>query len=101
MLAYYLESCEVKIRLTWNIILKLKNKLKVMDAKDKAMELFNSFEADLMEADVYYLDYAKKRCALIAVQQIINSNPHSNPLNTNVYSTMDYWLEVKHEIKKL
>lgn len=37
-----------------------------MDAKDKAMELFNSFEADLMEADVCYLDYAKKKCALIS-----------------------------------
>lgn len=41
------------------------------------------------------------KCALIAVQEIINSNPHSNPLNTDVNSTMDYWLEVKNEIEKL
>jgi hypothetical protein len=42
-----------------------------------------------------------KQCALIAVQHIICANPHSNPLNTGVYSTMSYWLEVKQEIKKL
>lgn len=42
-----------------------------------------------------------KQCALIAVDEIINSNPHSNPFNTEVYSTMDYWQEVKHEIIKL
>ena len=42
-----------------------------------------------------------KQCALIAVQYIITSNPHSNPLNTDVYSTMKYWEEVKQEIQKL
>ena len=42
-----------------------------------------------------------KQCALIAVDYIITSNPHSNPLNTDVYSTMDYWIEVKSEIEKL
>jgi hypothetical protein len=44
--------------------------------------------------------YAKE-CAILAVNEIINSNPHSNPLNTEVYSTMEYWLEVKKEIEKL
>ena len=42
-----------------------------------------------------------KQCALITVNEIINANPHSNPFNTNVYSTMDYWQEVKQEIEKL
>jgi hypothetical protein len=41
-----------------------------------------------------------KTCALIAVNEIINSNPHSNPLNTEVYSTMKWWQEVKKEIEK-
>lgn len=36
--------------------------------------------------------------AKIAVQMIINSNPHSNPLNTNVESTMAYWNEVLNEL---
>jgi hypothetical protein len=42
-----------------------------------------------------------KQCALIAVDEIINSNPHSNPLNTHGFSTMAYWKEVKQEIEKL
>ena len=42
-----------------------------------------------------------KQSALIAVNQIILSNPHSNPFNTDVYSTIDYWIEVKKEIENL
>ena len=42
-----------------------------------------------------------KQCALIAVAEIISSNPHSNPLNTNVESTMEYWQQVKQEIEAL
>jgi hypothetical protein len=48
----------------------------------------------------FHIEDAKK-CALIAVQEIILSNPHSNPFNTDVYSTMNYWQEVKQEIEKL
>ena len=42
-----------------------------------------------------------KQCALIAVNEVILANPHSNPLNTDVYSTMDYWQQIKQEIEKL
>jgi hypothetical protein len=42
-----------------------------------------------------------KVCALIAAQCIINANPHSNPLNTEVHSTIGFWQEVKEEILKL
>jgi hypothetical protein len=48
----------------------------------------------------FHIEDAKK-CAIIAVQEIILSNPHSNPFNTDVYSTMNYWEEVKTEIEKL
>ena len=66
-----------------------------MTAKDKAKELLDKFYfGDIKE-------YEAKMCALIAVDYIITSNPHSNPLNTDVYSTMDYWQEVKSEIEKL
>ena len=41
------------------------------------------------------------KCALVAVQEIICSNPHSNPLNTDVTSTMKWWMEVQEEIEKL
>ena len=76
-----------------------------MKAKEKAEELINKF---VEHTKVYhevlgwedYIDSAKK-CALIAVDNIILANPHSNPFNTDVYSTMEYWLEVKQEIEKL
>ena len=42
-----------------------------------------------------------KQCALIAVDNIILANPHSNPFNTDVYSTMDYWIEVKKELEEM
>lgn len=42
-----------------------------------------------------------KQCALIAIDNIILANPHSNPFNTDVYSTMDYWIKVKKKIEKL
>lgn len=68
-----------------------------MTPKEKANDLFNK---------IYKLDHRAwyniaKQCALIAVDEIISANPHSNPLNTDVYSTMNYWQEVKQEIEKL
>ena len=66
-----------------------------MKARDKAKELIDKYQFILTEKQF------GKQCALIAVNYIINSNPHSNPFNTNVESTMSYWQDVKHEIKKL
>ena len=66
-----------------------------MKARDKAKELIDKYQFILTEKQF------GKQCALIAVNYIINSNPHSNPFNTNVESTMSYWEEVKQEIEKL
>jgi hypothetical protein len=49
----------------------------------------------------WFNTHIAKQCAIIAVQEIINANPHSNPLNTDVYSTMDYWQQVKTEINNI
>jgi hypothetical protein len=38
-----------------------------MTPKEKAIQLFDSFEDDLMECDTYFLEAAQKRCAIIAV----------------------------------
>lgn len=77
----------------------------MLTPKEKAGELVDKF---IQHTRVFhevlgwedYLDSAKQ-CALIAVDEIIRANPHSNPFNTNIYSTMDYWQEVKKEIEKL
>lgn len=76
-----------------------------MTPKEKARELVNKFTEHTRVFHEHlgwedYLDSAKQ-CALIAVDEIILSNPHSNPFNTEVYSTMKYWQEVKQEIEKI
>jgi hypothetical protein len=68
-----------------------------MIPKEKAMQIFNRMCNSVDEL----LPFDVKECALIAVDYIITSNPHSNPFNTDVYSTMSYWQEVKQEIEKL
>lgn len=69
-----------------------------MTPKEKAIELIDKYDSTLT-----YLESKSKakQCALIAVTEIINSNPHSNPFNKDIHSTMQYWIEVKNEIKLL
>jgi hypothetical protein len=79
-----------------------------MTPKEKAEKLILKFKkyayypkTDDDEIFINQLSKNSKQCALIAVDEIILTNPHTNPFNTDVYSTMDYWKEVKKEIKKL
>lgn len=72
-----------------------------MSPKEKAKELYDKY-FELVEAQTSEQQEDNARqSALIAVDEIIKSNPHSNPFNTDVHSTMDYWQEVKHEINNL
>ena len=75
-----------------------------MTPKEKAENLVDMF----MNIEPTKLsDYSRiyhptaKQCAILLVNEIILANPHSNPFNTNVYSTLDYWFKVKQEIEKL
>ena len=77
-----------------------------MDAKEKADELVHRYRMLFMDGGEDYgeeilVSMLSKQCAFIAVIEVINSNPHSNPFNTEPFSTMDYWIDVKNEIKKL
>lgn len=69
-----------------------------MTPKDKAKELVDKYDEMLT-----YLESKSKakQCALIAVNEIIKANPHSNPFNTDVSSTMAYWNAVRKEIENL
>jgi hypothetical protein len=63
-----------------------------MTPKEKALEIFNKMcnsVDELLPLDV-------KQCALIAVDEIINS---INPFG--MFLGKDYWQEVKQEIQKL
>ena len=64
-----------------------------MTPKEKAIELIDSFEDELMECDTYFLETAKKRCALIAVNEILNLN--------DIDMEYSFYVEVKQEIEKL
>lgn len=82
-----------------------------MTPKEKAKELIDKFQFETKESEllnrviigdisVRFSMHMAKKSALIAVDEIIKSNPHSNPFNTDVYSTMGYWQKVKHELNK-
>ena len=76
------------------------------DAKEKAVQLFNKYYVSILEvnndlSEEIIISVLAKKQALIAVTEIINSNPHSNPFNTKIYSTMQYWIEVKNELSIL
>lgn len=76
-----------------------------MEAKEKAEELIKKFEKEILRGkyhiDGFVVKELSEECALIAVEEIMCSNPHSNPFNTDVYSTMEFWQEVKRELENL
>lgn len=76
------------------------------NVKEKAVELFNKYYVSILElnndlSEEIIISILAKKHALIAVTEIINSNPHSNPFNTDIHSTMQYWIEVKKELTNL
>jgi hypothetical protein len=73
-----------------------------MTPQQKAKELFDKIDTVIDEWGNYPMCFdTSKQCALIAVDQIILANPHSNPFNTEVVSTMKYWADVRKEIQNL
>jgi hypothetical protein len=76
-----------------------------MNPKEKAIDFIKKFTlylgTDINGKEFFVSELDAKRCALIAVNEIIAANPHSNPFNTPIYKTIDYWLKVKIEIEKL
>lgn len=87
-----------------------------MDAKNKAKSLVDKFKPLVTTWDCYndtpmdekYIIADAKKCAIILVDKIIESNPMS-PYNGDYYEIVDdrieqvkeYWRQVKTEIEKL
>ena len=69
-----------------------------MTPKEKAKEISIKF---CNSTDVIKPNFGGVKDAIKCVDEIILANPHSNPFNTDVYSTMDYWQDVKEELEKL
>ena len=77
-----------------------------MTSKEKSVQLFNKYYVSILEinndlSEEIIISILAKKQALIAVTEIINSNPHSNPFNTDIHSTMQYWEQVKNELSNL
>lgn len=82
-----------------------------MTPKEKAQELFNKYATYVVmwTGGVEVEKQNCKQCALIAVEEIIKSNPHS-PAELHpsphfkaieYWKALEYWQEVKQEIEKL
>jgi hypothetical protein len=71
-----------------------------MTPKEKAKEIYSKMLNWQPDADKYIerniISTTAKKCALIAVDEIINSTSWQYIANG-----LDYWNEVKHEIEKL
>jgi hypothetical protein len=70
-----------------------------MTPKEKAIELMDNFEDELMECDTYFLETAKQKCALIAVDEILNiDNIKPYILHKEI---IEFYQDVKQEIENL
>lgn len=69
-----------------------------MTEKEKAIELYNKYEKETRIFKINGFEYDKnksKNCALIAVDEVINV------LANDVNPLINYWNDVKNEIKKI
>jgi hypothetical protein len=72
-----------------------------MGPREKARELFQIYLDILLDAesDKQEIDEAAKKCALIAVDELINQCWDYREIDLGL--SLEYWQEVKQEIEKL
>tara|TARA_R110000868_G_scaffold52660_1_gene166000 strand:- start:459 stop:668 length:210 start_codon:yes stop_codon:yes gene_type:complete len=68
-----------------------------MTPKEKAKELVDKYKEHIIETDDYFINSGAKKCALIAVDELIKQEEKYN--NGSFYPS-NYWTEVKAEIQK-
>ena len=68
-----------------------------MTAKEKAEELFDKMFSSSRSITVEQ----SKKCALVAVDEVIKTICYCYPINEYEISFVEYWQEVKSEIEKL
>jgi hypothetical protein len=75
-----------------------------MTPQEKAIELVDKFYLieESQECDAWIDGYLAKKCAIIAVEEIINANGlHPNDTDYDYNKSEVYWQQVKTEIEKL
>lgn len=63
--------------------------------REKAYELINKYNSVVLDTALGGSNSRVKKCALIAVDEIINV------LNSDINPLVNYWYKVKEEIEKL
>ena len=71
-----------------------------MTPKEKAKDLYDSYWYCLLQSNIEKRNYWSKQCALIAVEEILNTL-YSIPFGNALDNELEYWNEVKQEIEKL
>lgn len=74
-----------------------------MTPKEKAEELFDKFRVKVHDRNGTSAmnGFEAKQCALIAIDEILESNPNYPEFKENEGTAIRYWELVKQEIKKL
>ena len=80
-----------------------------MKAKEKAKELVDRFNRINEATGSFITEFQAKQCALMCVDEIINSNPtivieeiiEHHGYKETIESDIEYWQEVEQEIYKL
>lgn len=78
-----------------------------MKVKEEAQQIFDKFNKIKHSSSNKIQKFRSKQCALICVDEIINSNPFSptegyfETFYDRINDCIEYWEEVKQEIEKL
>jgi hypothetical protein len=72
-----------------------------MTTKHKAEELFDKMSTNNGDEYHHCTYYVAKQCALIAVDEILESNPNYPEFKENEGTAIRFWELVKQEIEKL
>ena len=70
-----------------------------MTPKEKAKDLYDSYWYCLFESNIEKKNYWSQQCALIAVDEILNTIEYSS--QADELSKVNYWQEIKQEIEKI
>jgi hypothetical protein len=71
-----------------------------MTPKDKAIDLIDKMRATCLITDDYVYKSTAKQCAIIAVDEIIDTSPMYYT-GFEYESNLEYWEQVRKEIEKL
>jgi hypothetical protein len=76
------------------------------DVEETAQEIYTEiymtlFDSDSDKGEECLVSILSQKLAIKTVDRIILANPHSNPLNTQGWSTMRFWQDVKKRLEKI